>query len=201
MPSPKPLNLTDELQRKFSAEVLSVLQEVGKVASQMGMTAYAVGGFVRDLLLGTPTLDIDIVVEGNGISLAQKLAQMWQADLTVHERFFTATLQWRLKEPVSTIASAHACILSRLDIATARKERYPSPAALPEVEPASILEFALTLQGLANSLTLQVVSAICGEASSASYTNEVSLTTQPEFSERSDTSNGLTSKLSPKRSD
>jgi len=105
MPSPKPLNLTDELQRKFPAEVLSVLQEVGKVASQMGMTAYAVGGFVRDLLLGTPTLDIDIVVEGNGISLAQKLAQMWQADLTVHERFFTATLQWRLKEPVSTIAS------------------------------------------------------------------------------------------------
>ncbi|MDT7893957.1 MAG: hypothetical protein RRA51_06520 [Armatimonadota bacterium] len=140
MPSPKPLNLTDELQRKFPAEVLSVLQEVGKVASQMGMTAYAVGGFVRDLLLGTPTLDIDIVVEGNGIALAQKLAQMWQADLTVHERFLTATLQWRLKEPVSTIASTNACILSRLDIATARKERYPSPAALPEVEPASIFD-------------------------------------------------------------
>ncbi|MEJ7612380.1 MAG: polya polymerase, partial [Candidatus Fervidibacter sacchari] len=138
----KPLNLAKELERKFPAEVLSTLREVGKFASQMGMTAYAVGGFVRDLLLGTPTLDIDIVVEGNGIALAQKLAQMWQADLTVHERFLTATLQWQLREPksASTHAPIHACTLSRLDIATARKERYPSPAALPEVEPASILD-------------------------------------------------------------
>jgi len=143
MPSQqKPLNLAKELERKFPAEVLSTLREVGKFASQMGMTAYAVGGFVRDLLLGTPTLDIDIVIEGNGIALAQKLAKMWQADLTVHERFLTATLQWQLREPksASTHAPIHACTLSRLDIATARKERYPSPAALPEVEPASILD-------------------------------------------------------------
>jgi tRNA nucleotidyltransferase (CCA-adding enzyme) len=143
MPSQqKPLNLAKELQQKFPAEVLSTLREVGKVASQMGVTAYAVGGFVRDLLLGTPTLDIDIVVEGNGIALAQKLSQIWQVDLTVHERFLTATLHWRLKEPksASTPAPTHACALSRLDIATARKERYPNPAALPEVEPASIFD-------------------------------------------------------------
>ncbi len=143
MPSQqKPLNLAKELQRKFPAEVLSVLKEVGKVASQMGMTAYAVGGFVRDLLLGTPTLDIDISVEGNGIALAQKLAQMCEAGLTIHERFLTATLHWRSKEPKNAFTPAliRAFTLSRLDISTARKERYPSPAALPEVEPASILD-------------------------------------------------------------
>jgi len=138
----KPLNLAKELQQKLPAEVLQILREIGKFASQMDMTAYAVGGFVRDLLLGTPTLDIDIVVEGNGIALAQKLAQMWQADLTVHERFLTATLQWRSKEPKNafTPAPIHPCTLSRLDIATARKERYPNPAVLPEVEPANIFD-------------------------------------------------------------
>jgi len=138
----KPLNLTKELRQKFPAEVLSILREVGKVASQMNMNAYAVGGFVRDLLLGAPTLDIDIVVEGDGIALAQKLAQMWRADLTVHERFLTSTLHWRLGEPKNAFVPApiHAGILSRFDIATARKERYPSPAALPEVEPASIFD-------------------------------------------------------------
>jgi len=138
----KPLNLAKELQQKLPAEVLQILREIGKFASQMDMTAYAVGGFVRDLLLGTPTLDIDIVVEGNGIALAQKLAQMWQADLTVHERFLTATLQWCSKEPKNafTPAPIHPCTLSRLDIATARKERYPNPAVLPEVEPASIFD-------------------------------------------------------------
>ncbi|MCX7643290.1 MAG: hypothetical protein N2116_05750, partial [Armatimonadetes bacterium] len=94
---------------------------------------------VRDLLLGVPTLDIDVVVEGNGIAFSKELAQLWGTGLTIHERFLTATLHWA-QHPEPPFARPYAHTLARLDIATARKERYPQPAVLPEVEPATILD-------------------------------------------------------------
>ncbi len=143
------------MHERLPQEAISLLREIGELAAQKGMDAYVVGGFVRDLLLGTPTLDIDVVVEGDGIALAKELAKLWGAGLTVHERFLTATLHWehQLKPPSTrlhpctpsrlnayTPKRLHACTLTRLDIATARKERYPKPAMLPEVEPATILD-------------------------------------------------------------
>ncbi|MFN3422659.1 MAG: hypothetical protein ACK40X_13150, partial [Armatimonadota bacterium] len=139
------VNLTEILQERLPTETVSLLREIGELAFRRGMTAYAVGGFVRDLLLSTLTLDIDIVVEGNGIAFAEELAQLWQADLTIHERFLTATLHWQQPPTCaptspSTSKPFRTFTLSRLDIATARRERYLQPAALPEVEPADILE-------------------------------------------------------------
>ncbi len=114
-------------------EVRPVLALIGRVAHETGMTAYVVGGFVRDLLLGSLALDWDIVVEGNAPQLAKGLADRWKASLTVHHRFLTATLQW--KPPTPAPAKVR-----RIDFVTARRERYPHPAALPEVEPATIEE-------------------------------------------------------------
>ena len=48
--------------------ILELLHEIGEVA---GKNAYLVGGFVRDLLLKRPSLDIDIVVEGDAIPVAE----------------------------------------------------------------------------------------------------------------------------------
>ncbi len=137
--------MTEILHERLPKETVSLLREIGELAFRRGITTYAVGGFVRDLLLGTPTLDIDIVVEGNGVAFAEELAQLWRADLTIHERFLTATLHWRQTpfcEPVNPPTSKlfRAFTFSRLDIATARREQYLQPAALPEVEPANILE-------------------------------------------------------------
>jgi tRNA nucleotidyltransferase (CCA-adding enzyme) len=87
---------------------------------------YAVGGYVRDLLLGVSTLDIDLVVEGNAIALARRLGSFLRASVTAHPRFGTARL--RLPDGIG------------IDIAAARAERYPGPAALPEVRPAGLLE-------------------------------------------------------------
>ncbi len=90
----------------------------------MGFRAFVVGGAVRDLLLGQKTFDLDIVVEGEGIPFAARLAARLQARLKSHERFGTATI-----------------IFSdglRLDVATARTELYDRPAALPRVTPGSI---------------------------------------------------------------
>lgn len=83
-----------------------------------------VGGVVRDLLLGQKTVDLDIVVEGEGIPFAQDLAGRLQARLKSHERFGTATLIF----PDGL----------RVDVATARTEVYDRPAALPRVTPGSI---------------------------------------------------------------
>ncbi len=135
------------MEQKLPKETFSLLREIGELAAQRDMDAYVVGGFVRDLLLGTPTLDIDVVVEGNGVAFAKELAELWGAGLTIHERFLTATLHWehQLKPPSESLhahtqARPHACMPTRLDIAAARKERYPQPAMLPEVEPATIFE-------------------------------------------------------------
>lgn len=93
------------------------------LAEEMGYSLYIVGGPVRDFLLGREGLDLDLVLEGNAILLAERLSREWQARLVVHRRFLTAKLKW---PEVS------------LDLASARQETYPHPGALPMVSPADI---------------------------------------------------------------
>jgi tRNA nucleotidyltransferase (CCA-adding enzyme) len=87
---------------------------------------YAVGGYVRDLMLGVRTVDIDLVVEGDAVAVARRLGQDLKAVVTPHPRFRTARL--RLAEGIT------------LDLATARAERYPQSGALPDVRPATLRE-------------------------------------------------------------
>jgi len=117
-------NLTHLLTSNLNREIMVLLQKVGEVADQLGYNAFVVGGFVRDLLLKKANMDLDIVVEGDGISFARNLAGELRGRVRVHERFGTATL-----------------ILEnglKLDFATARLEYYEYPAALPTVELSSI---------------------------------------------------------------
>ncbi len=80
---------------------------------------HLVGGAVRDLLRGEAPFDLDLVVEGDPVSLARRIGD----DVVVHDRFGTST--------VSAAGFAY-------DLARARRETYPHPGALPEVEPAGI---------------------------------------------------------------
>jgi tRNA nucleotidyltransferase (CCA-adding enzyme) len=86
-----------------------------------GLPVYVVGGVVRDLLIGEPRSDLDLVVEGEIGPLADALG----GEVTEHERFGTATVELEDGE---------------IDIAQARAETYPEPGALPEVTPATIAE-------------------------------------------------------------
>jgi len=86
--------------------------------------AYAVGGFVRDLLLRNHNLDVDIVVEGDGVRFAEYFAKKHPCKVKINRRFGTAAI--RLADNL------------KVDIATARLEYYDSPAALPTVELSSI---------------------------------------------------------------
>jgi tRNA nucleotidyltransferase (CCA-adding enzyme) len=112
------------MEERLPAGVLGLLKNIGRKAGELGLQAYAVGGFVRDLLLRNENFDIDLVVEGDGIRLARALAEEGRGELRVHKRFGTATLQ---------LSDRY-----RLDLATARLEYYEHPAALPRVEHSSI---------------------------------------------------------------
>jgi hypothetical protein len=87
--------------------------------------AYLVGGFVRDTSIGAKIVDIDIVVEGSAIKAAEVLNKKLRGELVTHHDFGTASI---------TTNSM------RVDLASARVERYPKPATLPYVYPSTIIE-------------------------------------------------------------
>jgi len=117
------INLTDKIEKQLPAELVKFMQAAGEVAYSRGQSLYLVGGVVRDLLLGRTNLDLDLVVEGDAINLAQRLIQVYPGKIITHPRFNTAKLQWRKWS---------------VDLATARSETYAKPGALPSVKPGSL---------------------------------------------------------------
>jgi tRNA nucleotidyltransferase (CCA-adding enzyme) len=112
------------IEERLPPEVNKALTIVGEVADEAGFPVYLVGGIVRDLLLRVTNLDIDIVVEGDGITFAGMLVKKAGGRMKTHQKFGTA---------VVVLPNG-----LKLDIATARIEYYASPAALPTVELSSI---------------------------------------------------------------
>jgi tRNA nucleotidyltransferase (CCA-adding enzyme) len=112
------------LANQLPPRIQSLLRLAGTVGDEAGTRAYVVGGFVRDLLLRGENLDIDLVVEGDGIAFAERLAGRLSAKMTSHRKFGTALLA--LPDGF------------KVDVATARTEYYEYPAALPTVEHSSI---------------------------------------------------------------
>ncbi|MDA8105945.1 MAG: CBS domain-containing protein [Nitrospiraceae bacterium] len=121
--APSGRNLALWLKEKFPESVYRILLLAGNVAEEMGVNAYLVGGSVRDLLLGQANLDIDLVIEGDGIRFAKEFGERLKAKVRSHHRFGTANISLDGQ---------------KLDVATARTEYYESPAALPKVEMSSI---------------------------------------------------------------
>ena len=118
---PETANLTDRIEKQLPAELIGFIKQAGRLAACRGERLYLVGGAVRDLLLGETNLDIDLVVAGDALALARKLAGTGK--LTIHRRFSTAKLQWRRWS---------------VDLTTARSETYAHPGALPSVKPGSL---------------------------------------------------------------
>ena len=116
------MNLAD----RFPKELEGLLRRIGEIGERAGFTVYAVGGFVRDLILGVPNFDLDVVVEGDGRLFARRLAEEMGGEVVSYDRFGTATVRLEGER------------IERLDVVTARKERYPHPGALPEVEPGTM---------------------------------------------------------------
>ena len=107
------------------SEAYGLLRATAGQAEALGARPFLVGGAVRDLLLGRPSLDLDVVVEGDAVAVATALAEAKGGEAAVHRQFGTATVK----------IGGQA-----IDLATARTETYASPGALPEVQPATISE-------------------------------------------------------------
>ncbi|MCF7873891.1 MAG: hypothetical protein K9L84_00740 [Candidatus Omnitrophica bacterium] len=109
--------------KKLNPQFRNILKISSRLAKKSDYNIYLVGGVVRDLLLNRPVFDLDIVVEGDAISLVRQLAKRLKIDFRRHHSFGTATLSYQ----------GH-----KIDFATARKERYPHPGSLPKVKPSSL---------------------------------------------------------------
>jgi tRNA nucleotidyltransferase (CCA-adding enzyme) len=131
---PQVERLDQLVEHNLPAPLLNLLRQAGEVAQDLGYPLYAVGGFVRDLLLSLPNFDVDLVVEGDAISLARELAEHSGGRVRSHRRFGTA--KWILSDQLR--ASAGGELPEALDFVTARTEFYEHPTALPRVERSSI---------------------------------------------------------------
>ena len=124
----KERNIGRYIRDRLPAESRNLLNLAGELGAKLGLQVYAVGGFVRDLLLNKPTRDIDLVVEGNGTALARALASELNGRVREHQKFLTSVVIFHDREGRE----------SRIDVVTARLEYYEYPAALPTVELSSI---------------------------------------------------------------
>lgn len=114
------LNLAEKLYLHFDKDTLALLNTIGTLAKRMGVKVYLVGGVVRDIILGYPNYDLDLVVEGDAIELAQNLSKSLPGKVVPYPPFGTAIFFLREGK--------------RIDFASARHEFYPYPGAPPQVE-------------------------------------------------------------------
>jgi tRNA nucleotidyltransferase (CCA-adding enzyme) len=135
-------NVKRFMSERLSADLVNTLQEIGRVADDLGYGAYVVGGFVRDLFLYRRDEDIDIVIEGDGIAFARKFAKIANARVHSHAKFGTAVIIYEDG--------------FKIDVASARMEYYKFPAALPVVEMSSIKLDLFRRDFTINTLAIQL---------------------------------------------
>jgi tRNA nucleotidyltransferase (CCA-adding enzyme) len=126
------INLAWQIEQYLPPQLLQLVKHISMEAEQLGQRVYLVGGVVRDTLLGYPNFDLDLVVEGDALKLAEQIADCFvslamtltnQVKLVKHSRFNTAKLSYGNFS---------------LDLAAARRETYSRPGALPTVTLSTI---------------------------------------------------------------
>ncbi|MFC1866914.1 CBS domain-containing protein [Thermodesulfobacteriota bacterium] len=120
----KKKNIASMLKERLPRRVISLFKDIGTTADMLEYNAYLVGGLVRDVFLKRENLDVDIVIEGDGIRFAHEFAARNDVRVRSHRKFGTAVLIF----PDGF----------KVDVATARMEYYETPAAPPTVETSSL---------------------------------------------------------------
>jgi tRNA nucleotidyltransferase (CCA-adding enzyme) len=129
------------------------LLAIGRERDDMAL----VGGAVRDLLLGHAPRELDVVVAGDAASLANELAAVIGASVTVHERFGTAAVEWEA---------------GRVDVAARRAESYAVPGALPEIREGSLAEDLRRRDFTVNAIAVALGGLYRGELASVEHALE-----------------------------
>jgi tRNA nucleotidyltransferase (CCA-adding enzyme) len=167
--NPRTVCLLPRIVNRLFPPIWQLLNQIAQEAEKRGWHLYIVGGAVRDLLLSETEAeslllqDIDLVVDGfhnatddyAGVELAKFLQTIYpDTRLSIHGDFQTAALFWHKDRDLGSLW---------LDIATARTEFYPYPAANPEVEASSIRQDLYRRDFTINSLALRLTSPRQGE--------------------------------------
>lgn len=124
-PVDKEMNILPLINSELPVHMQKILLQISHTAARENVEIYLVGGTIRDLLLRyPPEKDLDFVVIGDAIDFAFTLQKIVNGTIRYYEKFGTASIY--LEDGL------------RLDLVTARKEFYNSPAALPQVESSSL---------------------------------------------------------------
>jgi tRNA nucleotidyltransferase (CCA-adding enzyme) len=143
-----PRRAAPPLLKRLPREAATLLRDLGRLADEQGIGLHLVGGVVRDLVLKRSNWDLDLAVEGNGMRFARLVADRYNADLAVFERFATA----RLTLPGGI----------KVDVASTRRESYVNPAALPDVQPATLEEDLFRRDFTINAMAIELNAAQWG---------------------------------------
>ena len=100
-----------------------IFRTIGRLADQAGVSAFVIGGYVRDYFLRRPSTDIDVVVAGSGIELAERLAKELKTGVTVFKTFGTAMVRAGGME---------------IEFVGARRESYSADSRKPAVEAGTL---------------------------------------------------------------
>jgi tRNA nucleotidyltransferase (CCA-adding enzyme) len=139
-----------EFRKALESETAALLDGVLDAAESRELAVYAVGGPVRDLVLGKQVNDVDLLVEGDDAVALATLAAPPDARVTSHDRFGTVQLR----------AGA-----ASIDISGVRHETYAHVGALPRVEPGSLVEDLARRDFTVNALALPLSSRALREHS------------------------------------
>lgn len=126
-----------------------VFKTLSEIAEEEGVEAYVIGGYVRDLLLHRPSKDIDVVVHGSGIALAEKAAErLGGLHVSVFKNFGTAMFRYKGME---------------VEFVGARRESYRADSRKPIVEEGSIDDDQKRRDFTINALAISLNRADYGE--------------------------------------
>jgi len=142
------MNLARQIEQYLPQKLLALVKSINGQAVERGERVYLVGGVVRDMFLGYPNFDLDLVVEGDAVKLAQQVAETSQAKLLAHHRFGTAKLRYEN---------------FTLDLATARKETYTRSGALPTVTPGTLKDDLIRRDFTINAMAISLGSNNYGD--------------------------------------
>jgi tRNA nucleotidyltransferase (CCA-adding enzyme) len=120
------MNIAKKIEAALPDKTLAFVRGLGVKAASRKCRAYLVGGTVRDIFLGKGHIDVDVAVEGDAIKLGKMVAKETGSDIVTYKSFGTCTLSF--EDGI------------KLDLATARREVYKRPGAMPIIKPSTLKE-------------------------------------------------------------
>lgn len=127
-----------------------IFREISRIVDEKGLRAFVIGGYVRDWYLHRPNTDIDVVVAGDAVGMAEELGRRLGVKVSVFKTFGTAMLRWKGVE---------------VEFVGARRESYASDSRKPECEPGTIDDDRLRRDFTINAMAWSLNAADFGELS------------------------------------